>query len=151
MLNTFIESSNKKVKFKRDHGYKQQKRLKYERAINKYTGKLKETKTTTNFITKVIYYIIYQEITNEFDFESQLTTKRVRYFEKSSKLDVSMVSVPLFSLCALETVVIYKDFAFSFSVLHYLMHKICSEAVEYHIYLYLTRIVIENEERFLRV
>jgi len=28
------------------------------------------------------------------------------------------------------------------------MHKICFEAVEYHSYLYLTRIVIENEERF---
>ena len=59
-----------------------------------------------------------------------------------------MVSVPLFSLCALETVVICKVFAFSSSVLHYLMHKICFEAVEYHSYLYLTRIVIENEERF---
>ena len=50
-----------------------------------------------------------------------------------------MVSLPLFSLCALETVVIYKVFAFSSSVLHYLMHKICFDAVEYHIYLHLTR------------
>ena len=76
---------------------------------------------------------------------------RVRYVEKFSKLDVSMVSVPLFSLCALETVVIYKVFAFSSSVLHYLMHKICFEAVEYHSYLYLRGTVIENEERLLRV
>ena len=30
------------MKFKMDYRYKQQKRLKYERAINKYTGKLKE-------------------------------------------------------------------------------------------------------------
>ena len=51
-----FEIIRQKVKFKRDHGYKQQKRLKYKRAINKYTGKLKETKTTTNFITKIIYY-----------------------------------------------------------------------------------------------
>ena len=62
-----------------------------------------------------------------------------------------MISVPLFSLCAQETVVIYKIVAFSSSVLHYLMHKICFEAVEYHSYLYLTRLVIEIEERFLCV
>jgi len=62
------------VKFKRDHGYKQQKRFKYERAINKYTGKLKERKTTTDFITNN-NLLQYQEITNQFDFESQLTTK----------------------------------------------------------------------------
>ena len=54
-----------------------------------------------------------------------------------------MVSVPLFSLCALETVVIYKVFAFSS---HYLVHKICFEAVEYHSYLYLRRIVIDRRE-----
>ena len=127
------------MKFKRDHGYKQQKRLKYERAINKYTGKLKETKTTTNFITKIIYYSTKK-------LQINLTLKvsspqRESYFEKFSKLDVSMVSVPLFSLCALETVVIYKSFAFSSSVLHYLMHKVCFEAGESHICLSLTRIV----------
>ena len=44
------------MKLKRDHGYKQQKRLKHERAINKYTSNLQEKNTTTNFII-VIYYI----------------------------------------------------------------------------------------------
>ena len=58
MLNTFIESSNNLKSWdERDNGYKQQNRLKHERAINKYPGKLKEKHTTTNFITKVIYYI----------------------------------------------------------------------------------------------
>ena len=40
----------------RDHRYIQQKRLDPERAINKYTGKLHERNTKTNFITNVIYY-----------------------------------------------------------------------------------------------
>ena len=46
------------MKLKRDHGYTQHKRLKHERAINKYTSNLQEKNTTTNFITIVIYYII---------------------------------------------------------------------------------------------
>ena len=46
------------MKLKRDHGYHtQQKGLKHERAINKYTGNLQEKNITTNFISNVIYYI----------------------------------------------------------------------------------------------
>ena len=45
------------MKLKRDHGYTQQKRLKHERAINKYKRNLREKNTITNFITIVIYYI----------------------------------------------------------------------------------------------
>ena len=69
MLNPFIESSynfnfeimyykkaNKTKGEIRDHRYTQQKRLGHERAINKYTSKLQEKDTTTNFITNVIYY-----------------------------------------------------------------------------------------------
>ena len=56
------------MKFKRDNGYKQQKRLKHETAINKYTGKFKEKKLRQNFITK---------LQNQFDFESQLTTREL--------------------------------------------------------------------------
>ena len=106
------------------------KRLNHERAINKYTGELKEKNYNKCHNKKNL--LQYQEITNQFDVESQLTTKRVIYFEKFSKLDVSIVSAPLFSLCALGTLVIYKVFAFSSSVLHYLLHKISFEAVEYH-------------------
>ena len=45
------------MKLKRDHGYTQQKRLKHEREINKYTGNLQGKNTTTNFVTNVIYCI----------------------------------------------------------------------------------------------
>ena len=40
------------MKLKRDHGYTQQKRIKHERAMNKYTGNLKENNTTTKFIER---------------------------------------------------------------------------------------------------
>ena len=55
----YFEIIRQKVKFKSDNGYIQQKRIKNERAINKYTnsGKLKEKKLQENFIAKVIYYI----------------------------------------------------------------------------------------------
>ena len=46
-----------KEKLKRDHGYTQQKRLNYERAMNKYSRNLQENNTTTKFITNIIYYI----------------------------------------------------------------------------------------------
>ena len=52
-----LKPIRQKVKLKRDHGYTQQKRLKHERAMNKYTGNLKENNTTTKFITNIIYYI----------------------------------------------------------------------------------------------
>ena len=45
------------MKLKWNHGYAQHKRLKHERAINKYRRNLQEKNTTTNFITIVIYYI----------------------------------------------------------------------------------------------
>ena len=65
----------RKMKLKRDHGYTQQNRLKHERAMNKYTGNSEEK------ILQQIWYqrnlLDYQEITNQFDFESQLTAKRV--------------------------------------------------------------------------
>ena len=118
------------MKLKRDHGYAQQKRLKYERAINKYTGNLQKRKYYNKFHNKC-NSLHYQEITNQFDFESQLTTKRVtnrknlRYFEKFSKLDVSMVSAQLLSLCDQGTLVMYKVFLFSSSALHDFMHKFC--------------------------
>jgi len=64
------------VKFKRGNGYKEQKRLKHERAINKYTGKLEEKKNATKLDNKS-NLLHYQEMTNKFDFESQLTRKRV--------------------------------------------------------------------------
>ena len=50
--------------------------------------------------------------------------KIIRYFEKLSKLDVSMVSAPLLSLYALAILVIFKVFAFSSwssSILHLLV------------------------------
>jgi len=86
------------VKFRRDNGYKQQKRLKHERAINKYTGKLKEKKTT-----KVIYYLTKKlEINLILKVSSpqrDLLTEDNQIFAKVSKLDVSMVSASFFTLC----------------------------------------------------
>ena len=42
----------------------------------------------------------------------------------------------------------YKVFAFSSSVLHYFVHKICLEAVQHQSYWYLTRVVIEIKRNF---
>ena len=50
------------VKLKRDHGKTQQKKLKHERAMNKYTRNLEENKTTTKFITNIIYYITTKKL-----------------------------------------------------------------------------------------
>ena len=52
-----------------------------------------------------------------------LKEKIIRYFEKFSNLDVSMVSTPLLSLCTQGTLLIHKAFAFLSSVLHLISCK----------------------------
>ena len=124
------------MKFKRDHGYTQQKRLKHERAINKYTGNLQEKNTTTNFITNVIYYIIYQEITNQFDFESQLTTKRVTKRKKSDILKSSQSWMcPWFQLSCFHFVPKEPLLRTKFFFYHDFMHKFCLVFVSYYHYM----------------
>ena len=49
----------------------------------------------------------------------------IRYFQKFSKLDVSMVWALLLSLRAQGTLIMYKVFLFSSSVVHHFMHKMC--------------------------
>ena len=74
------------------------------------------------------------------------------YFEKFSKLDVSMVSARLLSLRAQGTLVMYKVFLFTSSVLYYFKHKIFPVPVQYFNHrLYLTRTVTEFEEKYLSV
>ena len=45
--------------------------------MNKYTGNLQEKKKYDNQFDNKCTLLHYQEITNQFDFESQLTIKRV--------------------------------------------------------------------------
>ena len=61
-----------------------------------------------------------------------------------------MVSAPVLSLCALGTLVMYK---FLLSRLH-CFFSLCTkslDAVQYHSYLYLIRVLVEIEEKFLNV
>ena len=92
------------------HEYTQQKRLNYERAMNKYSRNLQENNTTTKFITNIIYYIT-KKLQINFIFEKSAHHKEsyyekiMRYFEKLSKLDVSMVSAFLLAFHAQGTLV----------------------------------------------
>ena len=108
-----------------DHRYTQQtERLGHERAMNKYTGKLQEKDTTTDFITNVIYYNTKKLQINlvlKVSSPERESPKRRESddFEKFSKLDVSMVSPRLLSLRSQGTLVMYKVFSslFIFSAL----------------------------------
>ena len=77
--------------------------------MNKYSRNLQENNTTTKFITNNLLH--YQEITNQFHFEKSAHHKEsyyekiMRYFEKLSKLDVSMVSAFLLAFHAQGTLV----------------------------------------------
>jgi len=88
--------------------------------------------TTTNLYNTVIYYInkkLQINVILKVSSVQRGSEKAMRYFEKFSKLNVSMVSASLFSLSTQGTLVMYKVLVFSSSVPHYNMHKICLVAV----------------------
>jgi len=93
--------------------------------LNKRDSEMKEPWTNTQVICKKKYYhnfhnkcnlLHHQEISNQFDFESELTTKAV-----TKKIFQSW----MLSLHAQGTLVMYKDFLLLTSVLHYFIYKIC--------------------------
>ena len=113
------------MKLKRDHGYSHQLRVKHERAMNKY-GK----NTATKFITKGIYYITrnYKSIWfwKSAHHKESNEEKIIIYFEKFSKLCLSMVSALLLSPRAQEFLVMYS---FSFFVFRTSLFLICTKSV----------------------